>query len=194
MPRIPYITRDEMNEDQRRLFEAITGGKRGDGRGADGFLDARGAMRGPFNVWMQAPNIGQAAQRLGEALRFEGVLSARLREAAILVVAAHYRAQYEWYAHARIAAAAGMEPEVLEAVKAGAAVDSDEHTVIVVDTVRELLAEGRISDARYASAHAALGDEGTVELVAVAGYYVLVSMILNSFEVPLPEGETPPFA
>jgi 4-carboxymuconolactone decarboxylase len=43
----------------------------------------------------------------------------------------------------------------------------------------------------HAAAVRELGEAGVVELVGVLGYYTLVSMTLNAFEIGLPEGEAP---
>lgn len=59
---------------------------------------------------------------------------------------------------------------------------------------KELLDTRKVSDVTYQRAVAELGLTAMVELVGVLGYYGLVSMTINAFEVPLPDGAPQPFA
>jgi 4-carboxymuconolactone decarboxylase len=102
MNRIPYITIENFTDAQKQLCELITGVKGSHGQSLESFFTNEGGRKGPFNAFLYNPVIGEAAQRLGEVLRFEGSLSSPLRELAILRVAAKWEAQYEWWAHERI--------------------------------------------------------------------------------------------
>ena len=194
MSRISYITPENFTEAQQHLFKSITGGKRGEGRAPEDLLNAEGGMSGPFNAWLRSPVLGEAAQRVGEAVRFESALPPQLRELAILVVAAKWKAQYEWWAHEKIARREGLDEGVIESVKAETPPDFSNPTESVVyNFARELLDEHRVSDHLYDEAVELLGEAGVVELVILLGYYTLVSMTLNVFEVPVPVGEDAPF-
>ena len=194
MSRISYITPENFTEAQQHLFKSITGGKRGEGRAPEDLLNAEGGMSGPFNAWLRSPVLGEAAQRVGEAVRFESALPPQLRELAILVVAAKWKAQYEWWAHERIARREGLDEGVIESVKAEILPDFSNSTeAVVYNFARELLDEHRVSDHLYNDAVELLGEAGVVELVILLGYYTLVSMTLNVFEVSVPTGEDAPF-
>lgn len=194
MSRISYITPENFTEAQQRLFESITGGKRGEGRAPEDLLNSEGGMSGPFNPWLRTPILGEAAQRLGETARFESTLPPQLRELAILIVAAKWKAQYEWWAHEKIARREGLNEQIIENVKAETLPDCSNQTeTVVYHFARELLDEHRVSDNLYAEAVELLGETGVVELVILLGYYTLVSMTLNVFEVPVPAGENAPF-
>ena len=192
MPRLPALPVDRLTDDQRKLFAKITGGARAKTRAPADFLNEEGSLKGPFNAFLYAPEIGDAAQRLGELLRFNGSLPGALRELAILTVAVHWRAQYEWWAHEKIARAEGLDDAAIEAVKIGQAPPGEEGLTIVHSFVRELLIDRRVADQTYQAAQLLLGNEGVVELVILIGYYGLISASLNAFQVPLPEGVTPP--
>lgn len=195
MSRISYITPENFTEAQQHLFESITGGKRGEGRAPEDLLTAEGGMSGPFNAWLRSPVLGDAAQRLGEAVRFESTLPPQLRELAILIVAAKWKAQYEWWAHERIARREGLDEGVIASVKAETSPDfSNPIEGLVYNFARELLDQHRVSDHLYDEAVELLGEAGVVELVILLGYYTLVSMTLNVFEVPVPSGADAPFA
>ena len=194
MSRIPYITAENFTNAQKQLCDRITGGKRSRGRSLESFFTHEGGLRGPFNAFLYHPVIGEAAQRLGEVLRFEGVLSAPLRELAILTVAAKWEAHYEWWAHEKIGRKIGLDDRVINSLKAGEDPDFDDPDQrLVFEFCRELMGTGRISDRRYAKAADLLGEAGVVELVFLLGYYTTVAMILNVFEIPLPAGEQTPF-
>ena len=63
---------------------------------------------------------------------------------------------------------------------------------LIFDFVTEYFATSRVSQATYEKAIAAFGETGVVDLVGTVGYYTLVSMTLNVFEIALPEGVEEP--
>ena len=194
MSRLPDILPTEFTNRQQALFENISGGKRGVESDPATFLNPSGGLRGPFNALLYSPAIGDAVQRVGEAVRFEGELPAQLRELAILTVAAHWQAQYEWWAHARIACDVGLPAQIIDGIKAGALPQTATAEQIgVYRFVRDLIDQRRVSDQRYAEVVALLGEAQVVELVMVVGYYTLISMTLNVFDVALPPEEEAPF-
>ena len=183
-PRLPSLALDALTQEQQALVEAIKSGPRG-----------RFSNDGPFAVYLQAPGLGQLAQQLGAHLRFGTSVPPRLAEVAILFTAQHWKAQYEWAAHAVFAARQGVKETTIRNIQAGRAPKSaarDEQAIYAF--AKELYATRRVSNATYARVHKLLGDAGTVELVGILGYYTAVSMILNIFNVPLPEGTAPYFA
>ena len=194
MSRLPELEGGRLSTLQRALFDAITGGKRNTGSGPSPYITPRGGLRGPFNALLYAPHVGDPVQRLGERLRFDGILSPRQREIGVLCVAARWRAGYEWWAHARIARECSVSDAVIEAIRQRARPPLDQPDELLVhDYSRALLDEQQVPDALYRDAVAALGEEALVELVTLLGYYSLISMILVSFDVPVPDGEAPPF-
>ena len=189
MPRLTPVQPEAMSDEQRALYEAILGGKRGPGmRGEDG------ALKGPFNAMLLNPHVGDRVQRLGEALRFDVSLSRNVIEVATLVVGSHWRAQFEWWAHERLAKQAGVSEAVIAAIKRGERPDfSNDDEAAAYEAASEMYRTQRLTDATYANAVQRFGEAGVFELIALVGYYSLVSLLLNGFEVPLPAGEAPPF-
>jgi 4-carboxymuconolactone decarboxylase len=183
--RLPVLTEDKLDDAQRTLLESLRAGPRG----------ARVKLGGPFGVYMHAPAYGEMTQQLGAFMRFKTSLEPRLSEFAILCTARMWRAQYEWHAHAPIAEQAGVKPEVIRDVKSGRVpkkAAKDERAIF--DLVQELYKKRRVGERNYKRVQSFLGDRGMVELVGILGYYTAVSMILNVFNVPLPEGAAPHFA
>ena len=208
MSRIEGLAPDRQTADQRSLYDAILGGRRGQtvaarGQGtsggqqaaaASGLLDTTGALVGPFNAWLLSPAIGDRIQRLGEAIRFNSSLPQNVLEVAILVEAREWRAEFEWWAHVRLARRAGVSSEVIAAIQEQRdPVFTDAGEEIAWRFSRELLESRRVSANTYRAARERFGENGVMELITLLGYYTLVSMTLNAFEVPLPEGEEPAF-
>ena len=194
MSRLAQVLPSDMSRKRRELLEAITGGKRARYKLDNQERIAKEGLRGPFNSWMQAPAMGMLAQQLGDQLRFAGTLSDRQREIAILSVAVHWQSDYEWWAHKRIAAIHGVETESVDAILAGEPpLLADESERVLYEFTYTFLREHRIGDALYDAVVRQLGEATLVELVMLLGYYVMISMTLNAFEVKLPEGEASPF-
>jgi 4-carboxymuconolactone decarboxylase len=113
---------------------------------------------------------------------------------AIIMTAQHWSSTYEWYAHAPLALKAGLDPKIVEAIGAGRkpdAVKDDE--AIVWEFTTQLRRDHRVDDAIYAKAVASFGEQGVMDLIAVNGYYDLVSMTLNVANVTPPPEATMPF-
>ena len=182
-PRLPKLAEKRFTAAQKALARAIKSGPRGEFK-----------LAGPFAVYLHAPAFGELAQRLGGHLRFNTLVPRRLLEFAILATARHWRAQYEWAMHAPMAARAGVKPQTIRDLNAGRAPRSaprDEMAIYAF--VKELYGKRRVSDAAFKRVRKLLGNEATVELVGTLGYYALVSMVLNTFRMPLPPGVKAPF-
>jgi 4-carboxymuconolactone decarboxylase len=176
-PRLALVEEARMNEAQRALLASLRAGPRGQSF----------TPRGPFAAWMHAPELGEHAQRLGAHCRFNKAVPARLSEFAILCTARTWRAQYEWYAHAPMAERAGVKPKTIADLQAGREPKSapkDERAIYAF--VQELYKARRVSDRTYKRVHAFLGDGAMVELVAILGYYAMISMTLNVFRMMPP--------
>ena len=182
MPRLAPLDLDKLTPEQKKVADAIVSGP-------------RGGLRGPFEPWLRSPTLADRAQKLGEYCRFNNSLPNDLSELAICLVGRHFKAQYEFYAHARLARQAGLPAGIVEAIRTRATPPfTRESERIVYDFVTEYLETNRVAQANYKRAVDAFGEQGVVDLVGVCGYYMLVSMTLNVFEVGLPPGEPEPLA
>ena len=186
--RFPILSPEQMTPAQRQVADAIMAGP-------------RKTLGGPFNAWLRSPDLADKLQRVGEQLRFHSSVPARLNEFAILITARAWDADYEWYAHYPLALKAGLRPQVAADLAKGQrprGMAADE--AAVYDFVTELRATHRVSDPTYSAAHKVLGDQGVIDLVALSGYYDMVSMTLNTAQVatpadgalPLPARHGPP--
>jgi 4-carboxymuconolactone decarboxylase len=189
--RFKLIPLENLTPEQRVLADAIRSGPRAAMKSSA--ASKPGPLGGPFNVWLRSPGMGNIIQQLGAEIRFRSSLPSMLNEMAILITARTWTSQYEWHAHHKVALEAGLDPVVAEAIAQGrrpAKMSADE--AIVYDFSRELHETQGVSDASYKAALDRFGERGVVDLIAVNGFYVLVSMCLNVDRTPLPEGEKLP--
>jgi 4-carboxymuconolactone decarboxylase len=182
MARITLPAPEQLDADQRRVYDKIVSGR-------------RGKIQGPLRAALYNAELADRWQALGELLRYNTTLAPRQSELAILVTGRACRSPFEWYAHRLEAEKIGIEPDVIEALlaetmPAGLAADD----AIIVRVAVELNRANSIADTTYAEALASLGERKLVELVALVGYYTMVAMTLNAHEIPLPEGVQPAFA
>lgn len=177
--RFPTLTPEQMTPDQKRMADAIAAGP-------------RGSLRGPFNVLLRSPDLGDRVQRVGEYVRFKSSLPQRLNELGILLVARKWTAQYEWYAHRTLALKAGLSAVICDAIAEGkrpANMAADE--AVVYNFAHELLETTQVSDANFNAMTAMFGEQGAVDLIGALGYYTVVSMVLNVGQVALPPDAVP---
>jgi 4-carboxymuconolactone decarboxylase len=181
-PRFKTLGENDLTEAQRKVYKEIASGP-------------RAGVRGPFNVLLRSPELADRAQKLGEYVRFDTSLPERLREFAILITARHWTAQYEWHAHHIHAMKAGLSPQIaadLARGKRSAGMKDDE--AAVYDFCKELHETKAVSDSAYKAVADKFGERGVVDLIAISGYYTLVSMVLNVERHPLPGGVPAPLA
>ncbi len=181
MSRLPNIDPATFTPEQKKVYDAVVSGP-------------RGKIVGPILVWLKNPGLCEHAQALGAYCRFGSSLPPRLSELAICVTGSHWKANFEWYAHAPLAIKAGIDPAAIEAIRTGATpklVKSDEQAVY--DFASELVTTKRVSNATFERAKKELSETAVIDMVGIIGYYSLVSVTLNAFELPLPEGEQYPF-
>src|SRR4051812_1982271 len=157
------------------------------------FKAARGVdISGPFVPLLRSPEVMNRARAMGDYLRFKSALPPRLSEFVILLTARRWTQQYEWNAHAALAAQGGLSGEIIKAIADGRrpekmATDED----AVYSFCDELTRNQTVSAAAYARIVPAIGEQGVVDTVGTTGYYTLLAMMLNPARTPLPAGATP---
>lgn len=178
MTRVPNLTLEELSPEQRRLHDEIAAG--------------RDRVGGPFAIWLRTPRIAEVANRFGNALRRDSTMDKRLFELMVLVVAQHWNAQYEWFAHEKAARKAGLPDAVIESLRAGQRpAFAGEDEALIYDASHELMQRKRLSDATYDRALKGLGLDKLIEFVTAVSFYTSVAVMLNGFDVPTPDGSRP---
>ena len=151
------------------------------------------ALGGPYNALLRSPEMARRCFELLDYLRFKTTVNKRLNEFAILIQARIANAQYEWWAHERIAKRAGLADSVmreLQQCQRPQAMQPDER--LVYDYCTQLTLNHRVSDALWGEAVQAMGEQTVIDLTVLSGTYVMVSMLLNATGVGIPGGEAEP--
>ena len=180
-PRFPQLTMDQLDEKQKPLGEEI-------------MKVSSTGIGGPYNPMLRSPVLGQRLFDLFHYLRWETSVPARLNEFAILIIGRQWRSQVEWFAHAPIAAKAGLSPDIIAELKASKRPSNmAEDEALVYDFVTELTTAKKLSDETFARARKVFNDQQIVDLTAVAGNYVMVAMLLAMAEQSVPPDKEEPF-
>ena len=104
--RFTLLTEATMTARQREAHQGIVSGPR------------KGAV-GPFNALLRSPDVADRVQRVGEYVRFQTTIPAPLNELAILITGRFWNAQFEFWAHSRLARTAGLPDAIIDAVAEG---------------------------------------------------------------------------
>jgi len=177
--RLAKIPPEKMTDAQKAAAAEIAAGPRGE-------------LRGPFITLLRSPGLMSPVQKVGEYLRFKCPLDRRLMEFGTLIAARFWSQAYEWNSHYAHAMKAGLKPAIADELALGrrpTGMAEDEE--IVYELLTESLQNKSVSDATYARAVAKFGESGVVDLVALAGYYLMLAMLLNMARKEIPAGKTP---
>lgn len=175
--RLKLLSPGEMSADQKAIYDESIASK-------------RGSPPPPMMAWLASPEMARHATRLGAFLRYDTTLSAAESELAILVTARHWTAHFEWYAHKKMALDGGLDPAIIEDIRNRRTPSFAEPKKRLIYDVAKALHEARgLSQPLYDEATQTLGERGLAEVIGLCGYYTLVSMTLNTYEFPLPDGQ-----
>ena len=174
MTKIPEImSREEIAEDKRYVFDAIIG--------------SRGRIAAPFSLLLHSPEVAGRIAHLGAYLRYESTLPPACRELVILATAREWDNSYEWAVHAPLAHREGVREEVIGMIAhRGELGNLTGAEAVVVKYCLELLRDRQVSDATLEAAKALWGNQGLVELTATIGYYSMLACILHAFAAEAP--------
>ena len=180
MGRLPDLKREELDADSQAVWDRVVG--------------TRGSVRGPFAILMHNPPLADRVAELGAQLRFRSTLSGAEKELAILTAGREIEAGYEWVAHEPLGLKEGTRPEAIEVLRHQRSSEGLElREQLIIDVVRTIYREHRLSDDLYQQAEAEFGRAGLVEIVVLAGYYGLIGYALNVFEADFPPDARQPF-
>ncbi len=182
MSRLPQLTYEEMNPAQQQLHDEILAGP-------------RTRIAGPMHTWFLNPDYGSLIQKVGAFCRYETSLLPRLSELAIIIVARHWSADVEWFAHSAIALDNGIAQATVDAIEQDRRPDfENDDEALVYNLTTSILETKRVSDELYQMAKSELGEKTLLDLTAIIGYYCNIAVQLNFFEIPDQEGRTMPKA
>jgi len=185
--RLPIIPPAELSSEQKPLYDDM---REGIARNFQGFINVRddGALICPWNPWIHEPQFGKPVWELTKAMVTKPSLPPAVREVAILVTGAHFRSAYELYAHVIVAEHRGLSDEKLATIVAGQRpIDLTRQEAVAYDVASALVGGGVLPELTYRAAVEQFGQHGAAELSYLVGLYCLVSVTLNTFDVPVPE-------
>lgn len=170
--RIELPSAHDMDLKQQAIYQSI--------------LETRGNVDGPFLAWLHSPGLAGPAQQLGAFCRYDTQLSLVESELLILCVAAYFQCVGEQQIHEPIAIEAGLPEEAVLKLREGSWADFKTPQLSLLQTLaRQLLEDKRIDDSTFKNAQQALGTKALVEVVGIIGYYSLVAITLNAFDMRL---------
>lgn len=186
MSRLEEKSYAELSSEQQTVFDKIVAERP--------VKPTDGHIGGPFDIWLRSPELGNRLVGLGGFFRFRTSVDRRYIELAILVTGQFWQAQFEWWAHEPMARDAGVPDDVIAAVKVGDTPTlTDPGDQAAYQLANEIHHNRKLSQSTFDAAKAQFGETGVAELIGLCGFYGLVSMTLNGFDVELPEGATLPF-
>ncbi|GAB3635634.1 carboxymuconolactone decarboxylase family protein [Hymenobacter arcticus] len=189
--RLALLSPDKLDSDQKKLYnqlqDTMVPWAKKSGFQADTY-DNR--LIGPFNAMLRSPLLSKALLEVTAAEGKETSLSERVRQVVILTVGASWQAAYELYAHAAAGQKAGFDEPTIRELVAGqkpASLSLDE--AVAFDFTQRLTKQHQIDTELYERALIAFGEKGVVDMIYLAGHYMTISGLLNTFAVPAPAGQ-----
>ena len=185
--RLPLIPPETLAGDQRKLYDDMKSGIETSFKGFKA-IDESGALIGPWNPWLTFPQFGGPVWNYTKAMAGDPKLPKSVREVAILVTGTHFHSGYELYAHILVGELRGLSDETIATIVAGERPASLTKEEAMAYDFASALVSGRIvPKILYDQAVKAFGQEGVAELIYLVGLYCAVSVVLNGFDVPVPE-------
>lgn len=185
MSRLHAVQRDELPEGQRRFHDAVKAIR-------------RRPVTGPFLVLMNSsPDLAARFAQLGHYFHARGqadesILSMRVRGFASLIGARALDAPYEWSAWVNWTLEAGVPQDTVDAIREGRTpTNLTAEEALIADFCTQLISGNhRVSDKTFKAALDHFGVQGLVELVVTLGYFAMIALPLNAFEMEMTPDQT----
>jgi 4-carboxymuconolactone decarboxylase len=165
------------------LYEQITTGPRASGPQHFPLTRADGSLTGPFDAFLLNPRLGEALQGVGAAIRYEGSLSSRAREIAILTVAAAWDSAFERDAHESVGRSVGLAEDELSSIRERRVPALDDPVERTCAELALALTDGDVDDELWSRAVDTVGAAVIFELTTLVGYYATLALQLRVFRV-----------
>jgi len=149
----------------------------------DAIVQSRGALQGPFTMFLHSPELAGRVAHLGAFVRFEGSLDMRVRVLAAMTVARELDAVYVWGAQTGSARRQGVPDATITAIREKHSRGMPPDDAQIVEFTRQLLQKHRVDDATAKALRQRLGDNGFIQLTGAIGYYSMLAMTVNACEL-----------
>jgi 4-carboxymuconolactone decarboxylase len=170
----PITTKDQVAPQNQAVFDSI--------------VASRGAVQGPFTMFLHSPELAGRVAHLGAYVRFEGSLDMRVRVLAAMTAAREFEAVYVWGAQTGGARRLGVPEATIDAIRGNHSRGLPAEDAEIVEFTRALLRRHRVDDATAARLRARFGDDGFIQLTGAIGYYSLLAMTVNACELEAAPG------
>ena len=175
MARLPYVTsKDQVATKDHAVFDSI--------------VASRGAVQGPFTMFLHSPEIAGRVAHLGAYVRFEGSLDMRVRVLAAMTVAREFEALYVWGAQTGGARRLGVPDTTIAAIRENRSDGIPPNDGQIVEFTRQILRKHRADDATAKAMLARFGNDEFIQLTSAIGYYTLLCMTVNACELEAEQG------
>jgi len=177
-PRFQEPDPSKMDAEQRRVYDMVLG--------------KRGKLPGPFRIWLENPEFSEIAETFGRRVRFGSGLSRRVVELATIIACRNAKAEYAWHSHRNAAREEGIPEEVIVAIRDGKqpAID-DETEAAVYQFCHEVLENKSVSDETFQRVDSLIGRPALIDLMGLIGFYGVVAITLNAFNIAPAGGAEP---
>lgn len=180
--RLPPVSRDDLDERGKSTYD----------RQIDPANGSLVGLRGPIGIRLHSPAIAENAQAMVQFFRNESELDEQTREIAIITTARAHDSQFEWAAHAPLAAKVGVSAGTIDAVRRNGPLDDlPARDRLIISFGRELFETRQVSPDLYQAARDHFGERGLVELVTLMAMYAGTASLLAAFDMQLPDGRAP---
>jgi 4-carboxymuconolactone decarboxylase len=149
----------------------------------DAIVQSRGAIQGPFMMFLHCPELARRVADLGAFVRFEGSLDMRVRVLAAMTVARELDAVYVWGAQTGGARRLGVPDASIAAIREKHSRGIPPEDAQIVEFTRQLMRTHRVDDATTRALRERFGDDGFIQLTGTIGYYSMLSMTVNACEL-----------
>lgn len=175
MARLPPITaKDQVAAKDHAVFDSI--------------VASRGAVQGPFTMFLHSPEVSERVAHLGAYVRFEGALDMRVRVLAAMTVAREFEAMYVWGAQSGGARRQGVPETTITAIRENHSRGIPAEDAQIVEFTRQLLRKHRADDATFKAIQSRFGNDELIQLTTAIGYYSLLCMTVNACELEAAPG------
>ena len=175
MARLPPITsKDQVPAKDHATFDSI--------------VASRGAVQGPFTMFLHSPEFAGRVAHLGAYVRFEGSLDMRVRVLAAMTVAREFEAVYVWGAQTGGARRQGVPEETITAIRENHLRGVPPEDAEIIEFTRQLLRRHRVDEASFKKMQTRFGNDGLIQLTGAIGYYSLLAMTVNACELEAAPG------
>jgi 4-carboxymuconolactone decarboxylase len=155
----------------------------------DSIIGSRGALHGPFSVFLHSPEIAGRIAHLGALVRFEGTLDFRVRVLAAMVVAREFEAEYVWGAQTGGARRQHVPEATITAIRDNAALTGiPPEDAMIIEYTRTLLRKHRIPADMDKAMRDRFGNDQMIQLSGAIGYYSMLAMTVNACELDAAPG------